>query len=448
MGYTGEWTSTDQIPQRAIDRGLVSRFGSLDSSDGGESHRYSVSVDYQASLAGGALKTTAYGVRYYLNLYSNFTYFLNSPQDGDQFNQFDDRRTYGWNGSWIRPDQFMGVWIQNMAGWDIRQDRIAPIGIYDSVRRIRTATTREDNVRETSYALYFQNKAQWTDWLRSVVGLRGEAFHFDVASNVAQNSGVRSAGIGLPKFSLIFGPWNRTEFFVNTGEGYHSNDARGVVATVDPKTLEPLDSATPLVRAKGMEVGMRTEVVPGLQSSLVLWSLTLGSELVFSGDSGTTEPGRPSRRVGAEWSNHYLPASWLLLDFDLAWTRARFTDADPVGNYIPGALEWTAQAGVTLREAGPWTASLFGRYFGPRTLIEDGSVRSKATSALNLQATYRFRPQTSLRFEVFNLLNARADDNTYFYTSRLPGEPPQGVADLHFHPVESRTFRLALLYKF
>jgi outer membrane receptor protein involved in Fe transport len=448
MGYNGEWTSTDQIAQRAVDQGLVDRFGSLDGSDGGKSNRYSLSLDYQAKLAGGVLQTTAYGVRYYLNLFSNFTYFLNNPPDGDQFNQYDNRRTYGWNGNWSRSEQLFGMAIRNTVGWDLRQDRIAPIGIYDSVRRIRSSTTREDDVREASYALYVQNQAQWTDWLRSVVGLRGDLFRFNVASNVAQNSGARSAGIGLPVLSLIFGPWNRTEIYANAGEGYHSNDARGVVATVDPKTLEPLDPATPLVRAKGMEIGVRTEVVPNLQSSLTLWSLKLGSELVFSGDSGTTEPGRPSRRIGVEWSNHYLPAPWLLLDFDLAWTRARFTDADPAGNFIPEALQWTAQAGVTLHEIGPLTAALFGRYFGPRTLIEDGSVRSKATTALNLQATYRFGPKTRLRLDVFNLLNAKADDNTYFYASRLPGEPPQGVADLHFHPMESRTFRAAILHSF
>jgi outer membrane receptor protein involved in Fe transport len=153
-------------------------------------------------------------------------------------------------------------------------------------------------------------------------------------------------------------------------------------------------------------------------------------------------------RTGIEWSNHYTPTKWLLIDLDLAYTRARFADSDPVGNHIPEALQATAAGGITLRNLGPWTASLFGRYFGPRPLIEDASVKSKSTTLFNAQATYELNPKTRLRFDVFNIFNREADDITYYYTSRLPGEPAEGVTDIHFHPVESRTFRLGVLYNF
>jgi outer membrane receptor protein involved in Fe transport len=448
MGYDGQWTATNQIPLRAVNEGLVGRFGSLDASDGGTSHRYSLSADYEATVGGGRLQTTAYGIAYDLDLYSNFTFYLNDPVNGDQFNQVDKRKVYGWNGSWSRADTLWGYPTQNAAGWDIRQDRIAPVGIYDTVQRARLDTVREDDVRQTSYSIWVENQIQWNEWFRSIVGLRGESYHFNVESNIPQNSGSRTAGMGLPKLSLVFGPWQKTEFFVNAGEGFHSNDARGVLATVDPSTLEPVDAATPLVRAKGAELGARTEYIHNLQSSLAFWYLTLGSELVFSGDAGTTEPGRPSKRIGIEWSNHYTPRPWLLLDLDLAWTRARFSDFDPIGNRIPEALAGTAQAGLTLRNLGPWTASLFGRYFGPRDLIEDGSVKSSSTTVFNLQATYDVSPKTRIRFDAFNLFNANANDITYYYTSRLPGEPAAGVNDLHSHPMESRTFRLGLLYNF
>jgi outer membrane receptor protein involved in Fe transport len=448
MGYDGKWTATDQIPQRAVEQGLIGRFGSLDASDGGHSYRYSLSADYRGNLAGGSVQTTAYGIGYYLNLFSNFTFFLDNPVNGDQINQYDNRKIYGWNGSWSRFDDVFGRRMQNTFGWDIRQDRINPVGLYDTAQRQRLDTVRQDDVRETSYGLYFENQTQWTDWLRSIAGIRGENYHFDVTSNVPGNSGSRTASIGLPKLSLVFGPWKKTEFFLNAGESMHSNDARGVVATVDPKTLEPVSPATPLVRAKGAEVGARTEAVPGLQSSLALWYLHLDSELVFSGDSGTTEPGRPSKRVGIEWSNHYTPMSWLLLDLDLAWTRARFTDNDPLGNHIPEALQTTAQGGITIQNLGPWTASIFGRYFGPRDLTEDGSVRSSSTTTFNLQATYQLNPSLRVRFDVFNLFDAKSNDIAYYYASRLPGEPAGGVNDLHFHPMESRSFRVGLLYNF
>ena len=127
---------------------------------------------------------------------------------------------------------------------------------------------------------------------------------------------------------------------------------------------------------------------------------------------------------------------------------ARFSDDDPAGNHIPDALQATAQAGVTIQNLGPWTASLWGRYFGPRTLIEDGSVKSNSTTVFSFQASYQLNRQTRIRFDVFNLFDSKTNDITYYYTSRLPGEPAEGFADLHFHPTESRTFRLGLLYDF
>ncbi len=448
MGYSGKWNSTDQIPLRAVNEGLIDRFGAINPTDGGKSYRYSLSGDYQGELAGGQLQTTAYAIRYYLKLWSDFTYFLDDPVNGDQFNQYDNRKILGWNGSWTRPDRVNGFEMTNTLGWDIRQDRLDPVAIYDTVDRVPIATKREDRVRETSYALYAQNETQWTTWLRSIAGLRTDVFRSQVDSNIPANSGSSRAGIGLPKLSLIFGPWQKTEYFLNLGEGYHSNDARGTTTHVDPGTGDAVDPATPLVRAKGAEVGARTEIVPGLQSSLSLWYLHLDSELVFEGDTGTDAIGRPSKRTGVEWSNHYMPAKWLLIDLDLAYTRARFADDEPIGNHIPEALQATATGGVTVRNLGPWTASLFGRYFGPRPLIEDASAKSASTTLFNAQATYNLDSRTRIRLDVFNIFDHKADDITYYYTSRLPGEPASGVNDIHFHPVESRSFRLAALYTF
>jgi outer membrane receptor protein involved in Fe transport len=252
----------------------------------------------------------------------------------------------------------------------------------------------------------------------------------------------------LPKLSLIFGPWQKTEYFLNFGEGYHSNDARGTTTHIDPNSGDAVDPATPLVRAIGAEAGARSEIISGLQSSLSLWYLHLDSELVFEGDTGTDVIGRPSNRTGVEWSNHYTPAKWVLIDLDLAYTRARFADDELIGNHIPEALRATATGGVTLRNLGPWTASLFGRYFGPRPLIEDASVKSASTTLFNAQATYTLDSRTRIRFDVFNIFDRNADDITYYYTSRLPGEPAAGVNDIHFHPVENRTFRIAALFAF
>ncbi|MDQ6618305.1 MAG: TonB-dependent receptor [Pseudomonadota bacterium] len=448
MAYSGRWNATDQIPRRAVSEGLLGRLSAVDPSDGGRSDRYSLSADFERRLAGGRLETTAYAIRSDLDLYSNFTYFLDHPVEGDQFNQRDDRKIYGWNGKWSRNDELFGHSMLNTIGWEVRQDRIAPLGLYDTVGRVRTATTREDNVRETSYALYAENQTQWSKRFRTIAGLRADSYDFRVASTLAENSGSRHASLASPKLSLIFGPWKATEFFVNGGYGFHSNDARGTTTTVDPRSGEPVAQVTPLVRTKGAEIGARTEIVPGLQSSVALWYLKFDSELVFVGDAGTTEAGRPSKRYGIEWSNRYKPAPWMLVDLDLAWTRARFTDADAAGNSIPNALRATAAGGITVHELGPWTASVFGRYFGPRPLLEDNSVRSGSTTLFNAQVTYEVTRALSLRLDVFNLFDRKADDVTYYYASRLRGEPAAGVDDFHFHPAESRSFRAGVLYRF
>jgi hypothetical protein len=252
--------------------------------------------------------------------------------------------------------------------------------------------------------------------------------------------------------SFILGPWARTEVFVNLGLGFHSNDARGVTTTVDPKSGQLVSPVTPLVRTRGGEVGMRTQVVPRVQTSIALWRLDIDSELLFTGDAGATEPSRASRRQGIEWSTRWGPIRWLLFDLDVAWSQARFTRPDPdpavTGDHIPGAIETVVSAGATVHELGPWTGSLYVRYFGPRPLVEDNSVRSSASTILNCHVSYRPAAWAKLSLEVFNLLDARADDIAYYYASRLRGEAASGVDDVHFHPAERRSLRAAVALMF
>src|SRR5262245_6408849 len=184
------------------------------------------------------------------------------------------------------------------------------------------------------------------------------------------------------------------------------------------------------------------------QVSVPVWGLYTASELLFVGDAGTTEPSRPSRRRGIEWSNIFTPVPWLSFDADIAYSRARFRDADPAGDRIPGAVEGVASAGVTLQERGSFTGSLRLRYFGPRPLIEDDSVRSRASTTLNARAAWRLAKRYSLAADAFNLTDANVSDIDYYYESRLPGEPAAGVADVHTHPLERRSFRVSFTAMF
>ncbi len=448
MGYSGKWNATDQIPQHAVDDGTISRFGAIDPTDGGKTSRYSLSLDRHKTLENGAVfHMDVYAIKYRLNLFSNFTYFLNDPTNGDQFEQADDRTVVGLTPRWVLTENWGERQVTHKLGIDARRDDIN-VALYNTSARERVAATpstaRSDKVLQTGVGLYYENALQWTDRFRSIAGVREDFYDASVDSDLAGNSGTTRAHIASPKLSFIFGPFDKTEYFLNYGQGFHSNDARGT--TIAAATKVPA-----LVKTRGEEIGGRTERVPHLQSSLSLWQLSLDSELIFKGDSGTTEASRPSLRRGVEWSNRYIPHDWLLFDLDLSVSRARFTEPDPLaaGNYIPGAIDRVASLGVSVKDLGPWSGTVHARYFGPRPLDEDNTHRSQSSTIFSARASYKVDAKTSVNFDVFNLFNRKANDIEYYYASRLNNpvqpEPASGVKDIHFHPAEPRSARLALV---
>ena len=448
MGYSGRWHSTDQVPERAVRSGQLDRFGAIDTTDRGETHRYSLSAEWRRSTARGLTLARAYAIDYGLDLFSNFTYFLDDPVNGDQFEQKDERTVLGASLSQRFLSRWLGRDIETVVGVEGRRDRIPTVGLYHTRARQRLQTIRQDRVDQGGGAAYVQTSVQWTGGLRTVLGLRGDAGRFDVRSSDPANSGRRTASLVSPKSSVVLGPWKNTELYANWGGGFHSNDARGVVQARDPRTGEPVARADPLVRARGAELGLRSLALRRYQTAVTAWGLDVASELVFVGDAGTTVPSRPSRRLGVEWSNVFAPRPWLTVDADLAWSRARFRDRDPVGDRIPGAVEGVASAGVTVQDLGRFSGSVRLRYFGPRPLVEDNRVRSRASTTLNARASWRVGGHCRLGVDVFNLADARVGDVDYYYDSRLPGEPAGGVADVHTHPLESRSFRFSLITGF
>ena len=448
VAYQGAWNATDQIPRRAVDEGLIGRFDAIDPTDGGRSHRTSLSAQWESTGYNSQTRVEAYVIDYALNLWNNFTYFLNDPVNGDQFEQVDRRVVTGFKASrqWLLT--LFGRDVEATAGFQLRNDNIPTLALYDTKARDVLSTVIDDHVSQTSGALYGQASIQVAPKFRAILGLRGDLYHFNVSSNIPANSGSDTPGIVSPKLSLVFGPFSNTEFYLNGGTGFHSNDGRGATLTVDPATLEPLDRVKPLVRAKGAEVGVRSTSLKGFQTTFAVWLLDLDSELVFSGDAGATEPSRASRRVGFEWANYWSVNPWLTFDADLAYSRARFTQYDPAGDHIPGAIEGVASAGLSVSNLAGFFGSLRYRYFGPRALIEDNSVRSAASTEVNLRAGYRLTKVLRVTLDVFNLFNQQSSDIDYYYASRLPGEPLDGVNDIHSHPVDKRTFRASIGYSF
>jgi outer membrane receptor protein involved in Fe transport len=488
MAYSNRWNSTDQVPERAITSGQIGLYGEEDPTDGGNTDRFALSARMAGTDDAGSWKANAYVVKSDLDLFNNFTYFLTNPAQGDQFHQHDSRVMAGANASRTLNGTFAGRLMETTFGVQTRNDDI-DLGLTDTYQRSFLSNVRSDKVEEASVAIYAQNTVHWTDWLRTTLGWRGDYYWANVDSLFdANNSGKVSAGIGSPKFTMVLGPFNKTEFFLGAGYGMHSNDARGATITEEPvdrvanptAVSSPLGAAPLLVQTKGAEVGVRTKVVSGLDSSVSVFILDQASELVFNGDAGDTSASRPSQRYGVEWTNKYQPYSWLTFDGDLALSHARFVGYDSEqadlyaslagfpqaqignapGNYIPNAPAMVASAVITIGEKTGWFETLRWRYLGVSPLTEDNAFRSPPTSIFNARVGYRYENGWRIQLDVLNLLNTKANQITYAYGSLIKTDslynlcyPVQtapaavcqnGVMDYVLHPIEPLAIRLTL----
>jgi hypothetical protein len=443
MGYHNLWHSTDQVPDRAIAEGLITRWGEIDSTDGGNSGRYALSAAWHNVGAHSTTAVSTYVLHYDLDLFSDFTYFLMDPIHGDQIEQHDQRWVTGLKATHAITGTLFGIPTENTVGLEARNDDIAN-GLYHTEARVRLNAVNVNDITETNAAPFAENETHWTDWLRTNAGVRGDFFWSHVHNIAGSNSGYVGGQLFSPKLAIALGPWDQTEFYVDGGYGFHSNDVRGVVVHLDP--------ATALPRSLGGEVGARTAFIPGLQSSASLWLLDLESELVWDADIGSNEPSGPTRRYGIELANYYSPLSWLTLDADYAYSHARYRDYESAGEYVPEALVSTLDAGLAFHDLAqwlrPWSAGLRLRYFGPRPLTQNDSVRSKATTLVYADLGYTLNPHLRLALSIFNLFDTQASDIDYYYVSRLKGEPTAGIADIHTHPAEPRELRGTVAFRF
>ena len=447
MGSDGEWLATDQVPRRAVEGGLIDRYGLIDSGPRGRTSRFSLSGEMHSGSQTSLTSVEAYAIRYLFDLVSNFTYFLEDPENGDQFEQQDRRWIYGaavthrWSGH-------LGArHTENAVGLTVRYDDISN-GLYRTTDLVRTFTVREDDVGQLGAGLWAESWLRLNPELRLSLGLRADHYGADVTAFRPINSGSVDDWILSPKATLVWKPSPSFELYLNAGSGFHSNDARGATIRVDPVTGESVQRVDPLVRATGADVGFRASTPGGYMTTVSLFRLELDSELLFVGDAGATEASRPSRRVGIEWTNFWQVSRTLGVDLDATWTDAEFSDGDPAGSEIPGAIEATVAAGITLADLGKWSGALRLRYFSGGPLIENGSVTWGPTALLNGRLGYRLTDRLGLVLDGFNLLDREDEDIAYFYASRLSGEPLEGVEDVHFHPTEKPAVRLSLTWRY
>ncbi|NNF16850.1 MAG: TonB-dependent receptor [Gammaproteobacteria bacterium] len=443
MAYDAKWNSADQVPLRAVTAGQVSALGTIDDTVGGASSRYSLSGSWHRDFAAGRIRARGYVIDYELDLFSNFTYFLDDPINGDQFRQVDDRNVYGSEISW----QMQRGDATHTFGLMTRFDNIGEVGLFRTARRQLLSTVRRDKVRQLSLGLYYDYDVKWSSRWRGSFGVRADYFDFDVhTSTIEANTGTESEALLAPRFNIIYAPNRFTELYASAGRAFHSNDARGTTISVDPVSGDPAEPVDPLVKSNGAELGLRLFRDRRVSVSAALWYLELDSELLFVGDAGNTEASRPSRRYGLEIPVYYRPNDVWSYDVELALTNSGFTDADPAGDDIPGALDRVISAGISAQFPDGFYGSLRVRHFDERPLLEDSSVVSEASTVFNLSLGHRSE-RLDLRVDVLNLFDEKDDDITYFYESRLRGEAV-GVEDIHFHPMEPRAVRASITWRF
>lgn len=439
MGYDGKWDATNHVPLRAIESGIIGRYGSLDTSDGGATHRYSLSGEWITRERDHTTKLNAYAINYGLDLFSNFTYYLDNAQ-GDQFQQKESRNIVGANLQRIHAGKLANIETTYTYGTQVRHDSVN-VGLFNTQNRQQFNTITHDGVIITNGAIFGQADMALSPRVRMITGLRGDTYHFDVKSSInSADSGSKTATLLSPKLSMIFGLSPDNDLFVSGGYGFHSNDARGVTRSIDP--------ATPLVRVKGGEVGIKNRSLPNLQTALSVWTMESDSELVFVGDAGNTEATGAARRMGIEWANYWTPTPWFIVDADISLSRARYTGNDAIGNrYVPGAMEQTVSLGAVVTDYNSWFGGARLRYFGSRALVEDNSARSQPSALVNLKVGKNITKNFDLVCDIYNLFDRKTYDIQYYYESKMATESSPANGHM-IHPGEPRSARLTLRYKY
>jgi opacity protein-like surface antigen len=485
IAYSSTWHAADQVPLRAITTGVIPWNGELDPNDGGDAARYSLSARTSQTLDNGSWKANAYVAYFSLDLYNDFSYETIDPTYGDEFHQKEDRVYTGGGVSRTFNSTLGSLPTETTFGAQTRYDNITNAISY-SYQRYSLAPVLLDHINEVDAAIYAINTMHWTEWFKTTLGWRGDLYAASVNSMLQPaNSGSQIVPFGSPKATATLGPFYKTELFVGGGMGYHSDDARGSEAIQVPGSPTTPQTPNPLiVRSHGAEIGVRTKIVPDLDSSISAFYIHQDSEQLYNADAGTTVPGPPSLRKGIEITSDYRPLSWFHLDAALALTHARFDGFDAnqaaiyqsfagypqaqlgnmPGTYIFNAPWMVAAAGLTLGEKTGWFSSLRWRYFSSRPLTEDGAFQSPPFNVLEGTVGYRFTNGWRLQLDALNMLNSNTDQATYAYNTLLYGDalyaqcypksgapsnvPPAvcaaGVMDYVLHPLEPLAFRVTV----
>ena len=478
--FSSAWDASGQIPQRAVDSGLITRFGTIDDLEGGQTGRQNINLTYTAKSENNSHFTIQpYFTRYNFKLFSNFTFFLEDSENGDMIEQTDDRTLLGLNTEYQFNQSIRSMQSTTTFGGGFRSDDIA-VSLWHSPNRRRLTQRVDSGIIERNLFLWMQEELVVNPKLRLQLGLRGDYFTFNVedhldtlsdeTTTLPHASGYAQEAMLNPKFNLVYSPLHLTDIFLNFGTGFHSNDARDVVIerTIsnlartlsrqglnDTQTNERLaqlnfdpeqSGIRTLPRAFGAEIGMRHQFWSQLNIGIAGWWLELDEELVFVGDAGETEISGKSRRIGIDLEARAQIFSWLWIDTDVNLSNGIFVDEPPDANEIPLAPRITSTGGLTAIHPSGFGANLRYRHVGDRPANEDGSVTAKGHTLLNLGLSYMFGP-----FKYFvaveNIFDVDWNEAQFDTESRLANEA-EPVSEIHFTPGNPRNVQAGISYQF
>lgn len=458
MFYHDVWNATTDQPLRAISEGLISRFGTLDPSDAGYAQRASLSTQLHDTLSeGSTVLLSGYVISNRLTLWNDFTHDLIDPVNADQEQQHEDRSTVGADASYSlgfplgNPPSTLQVGahlrydfndVSRLPSQDrtlLKQSQLAAVDYP-------TSLSEGDRVRISSEALYAQITSVWAYWLRSVIGVRED---FMAGTDTGTNAGAASDSLPQPKISLAFTPVATSEIYLSYGVDFHSDDLRGV----NQARSLGLSGAPLLAQQRGEEIGLRQQFSHEVSGTLAFYNLDAQSETTYDPDVGQDSPGPGSRRYGSELNLTYEPSHWLELYGSFSIDHSRFTSpyddgTGHIGRYLPNAPAYAGSLNVYLKAIGPWDADVQYRLLGPYPLSADNLVHASGYGEWDADVHYLWRDGWSFGLGLYNLLDSHANAVEFWYVDRLPGEPSQGLPDIHVHPLEPFTLRLTVGKRF
>ncbi len=422
--FTSKWDASGQIPNRGVTTGLITRFGSIDDTEGGETNRFNIFLKHNHQFENGAyFNHQAYAIHYGFDLFSNFTFYLTDPENGDQIQQKESRMIYGYKANYSTTRQFLGKEIITDVGAGVRLDDVDDVSLSRSVRRKFLNYEQRGDVRETNINGFIDETLILSDQWSVNAALRFDYLHFQYDNFLTGNKNSVGKGIASPKLNINYQLNKNTQLFIKTGMGFHSNDARVVTAQTSNEILP---------RAYGVDLGVNTKVTDRLFVHAAIWGLDLDQEFVYVGDEGIVEPSGRTRRAGIDLSVRYELARGLFLDGDFNVTRPKARDEAEGQNYIPLAPTFSTIGGISYEMSNGFNTALRYRYIGDRAANEDKSVIAKGYFLADAVLNYR-KQKFEIGLSAENLFNIDWNEAQFNTESRLIGETDP-VSEIHFTP--------------